>query len=78
MVLIKSVLVVPRLLVRQVGVEAQVVVFELQVRQFAKVEDFKFVEFVDEQVVEGKQNLLFSPLEWRRIDNFGLCFESKD
>jgi hypothetical protein len=74
----KRPLVVPELLVQPVEVGEHVVVFESQVQQLAKVEDFGFEESVDEQVVEGRRNMIFSPFEWLMLGNFGLCFESKD
>jgi len=36
------------------------------------------VEFDDGQAEQEQRNLLFSPFEWLRLSNFGLCFESKD
>ena len=77
-------MVVPELLVQQVGVEAHAVVFEPQVQQLAEVEDFGFVRYfgfeesVDEQFMGEKRNLQFSPFKWLRLGNSGLCFESKD
>lgn len=71
-------------MVQQVGVEAQVFVFEPLVQQLADVEDFKsmgyfgFEESIDEKIVEQQRNLQSSLFEWLRLGNFGLRFESKD